>query len=142
MFCKNLAWTTDEQSLGEFLEQYGEVTNVKILYGQDNRSRGMGFAEFGSKHDAENAIAKANGADVGGREINLSIATGKAGGGPRQGGNGGDMGAPEIKPEAEGSCTVFIGNVSFRASEDSIHAHFGEFGDNIADVRIAKDQEG
>lgn len=36
----------DEQSLGEFFEDCGDIVKVKILRDTEGRSKGLGFVDF------------------------------------------------------------------------------------------------
>ena len=93
IFVGNLSFNTNEDELRQAFEAYGQVERVSILTDRDTgRSRGFGFVEMNSNEDGEKAIAALNGAQLGGRTINVNEARPKAeraGGG---GGRGGDRG--------------------------------------------------
>lgn len=44
-------------------------------------------------------------------------------------------------PAAEGSDTLFCGNLKFEATEDDLRALFESVGE-LRDIRVAKDQDG
>jgi RNA recognition motif-containing protein len=81
--------TTDEE-LRDFFSSIGTVENASVVRDRDTgRSRGFGFVEMGSQAEAQDAISALNGRDVGGRQINVSEARERTGGG---GGGGGGFG--------------------------------------------------
>jgi len=90
LFVGNLDFGATEQSLRSLFEQYGTVDSVSVVTDRDTgRSRGFGFVEMSSPQEAEQAIAALNGANLGGRAINVNEARPKTEGGGG-GGRGGD----------------------------------------------------
>ncbi len=83
----NLDFNTTEDELRQLFEPHGQVDRVSILTDRDTgRSRGFGFVEMASAEDGEKAIAALNGAQVGGRTLNVNEARPKP---ERTGGGGG-----------------------------------------------------
>jgi nucleolin len=76
LYVGNLAWTVDEEKLKVRFSEFGTVTNVKIMYNDDGRSRGAGFVTLSSKVDAEKAVEKVNGLDWEGRALKCNISMG------------------------------------------------------------------
>ena len=94
IFVGNLSFNTNEDELRQAFEAYGQVDRVSIMTDRDTgRSRGFGFVEMASAEDGEKAIAALNGAQLGGRTINVNEARPKAeratGGGRDRGDRGG-----------------------------------------------------
>ena len=90
IFVGNLSFNTGEDELRQAFESYGQVDRVSIMTDRDTgRSRGFGFVEMTSNEDGEKAIAGLNGAQLGGRTINVNEARPK---GDRPGGGGGGGG--------------------------------------------------
>ena len=95
IFVGNLSFNTNEDELRQAFEAYGQVDRVSIMTDRDTgRSRGFGFVEMTNNDDGEKAIAALNGAQIGGRTINVNEARPKAersggGGGRDRGGRGG-----------------------------------------------------
>eukprot|EP00029_Vermamoeba_vermiformis_P012118 TRINITY_DN6931_c1_g1_i1.p1 TRINITY_DN6931_c1_g1~~TRINITY_DN6931_c1_g1_i1.p1 ORF type:complete len:157 (-),score=46.33 TRINITY_DN6931_c1_g1_i1:242-691(-) len=91
VFVGGLAWATNDDSLRQAFEPYGEVESAQVVIHRDTgKSKGFGFVVFANKDDAEAAIAKLNGADLDGRNIRCDLATPKSDdGGSRRGGFGG-----------------------------------------------------
>ena len=90
IFVGNLDFNTTEDELRQLFEPHGQVDRVSILTDRDTgRSRGFGFVEMASAEDGEKAIAALNGAQVGGRTLNVNEARPKP---ERTGGGGGGGG--------------------------------------------------
>ncbi len=90
IFVGNLNFNTGEDELRQLFEQYGQVDRVSIMTDRDTgRSRGFGFVEMTNAEDGEKAIAALNGAQLGGRTLNVNEARPKA---ERASGGGGGRG--------------------------------------------------
>ncbi len=93
LFVGGLAWATDDQGLRSAFEQFGEVTDAKVISDRDTgRSRGFGFVTFADAADADRAREEMNGQELDGRSLNVDSAQdrrgGGGGGGGRRGGGG------------------------------------------------------
>ena len=89
LFIGSLAWATNDDSLKEFFSQFGEVSSASVVTDREShRSRGFGFVEFANDEDADKAVTGADGKDLDGRQINVSVAqsAGPKEGGRREGG--------------------------------------------------------
>ena len=98
IYVGNLPFSATSDSLNEMFAKFGTVTSAKIVMDRDTgRSKGFGFVEMSSDSEAQAAIEKLNGSDVGGRNLVVNEArpmeprTGGFGGG-RGGDRGGDRG--------------------------------------------------
>lgn len=96
IYVGNLPFNLGEEDLREIFEEYGEVTNAKIVSDKfTGRSKGFGFVEMTDAGEATNAIKELNNAEVGGRNIKVNESKPKpadsrgGGGGPRRSGGGG-----------------------------------------------------
>jgi RNA recognition motif-containing protein len=75
IYVGNLSYQMSEDELREAFGAFGEVSSVKILMDRETgRSRGFGFVEMPNQSEAETAIAKLNGTDVGGRALRINEA--------------------------------------------------------------------
>lgn len=89
LFVGGLSWGTTDDSLRGAFDQFGEVTDAKVIADRETgRSRGFGFVTFAESGDADNAISRMNGAQLDGRTLNVNEAAERGGGG----GGGGDRG--------------------------------------------------
>ncbi len=88
LFIGNLSWKAVEDDLRRSFEQYGIVTEVKVV--MDNytgRSRGFAFVIMGSPEEAQAAIENLDKSQFLGREMRVSLAEDrKTNKEPREGG--------------------------------------------------------
>jgi RNA recognition motif-containing protein len=95
IYVGNLPFNLGEEDLKEIFEEYGTVTETKIISDKfSGRSKGFGFVEMESDEEANNAIKELNNAEVSGRNIKVNESKpretgGSRGGGDRRGGGGG-----------------------------------------------------
>jgi RNA recognition motif-containing protein len=94
IFVGNLDFGATESSVRAMFEQYGNVERVNLVTDRDTgRSRGFAFVEMSDATQADRAIASLNGANLGGRSLNVNEArpkvVGGGGGGFRSQGGGG-----------------------------------------------------
>jgi len=89
LFVGGLAWATDDEALRRAFENFGEVTDAKVITDRDSgRSRGFGFVTFAEEESAQNAVNEMHESDLDGRTIKVSEARERSRG-PRGGGGGG-----------------------------------------------------
>jgi cold-inducible RNA-binding protein len=107
IFVGNLDFGATEETVRSLFEAYGAVERVSLMTDRDTgRSRGFAFVEMTDTEEADRAIAALNGANVGGRALNVNEARPKpaGGGGGRgpggfRGGGRGDGGGPRGRRE-------------------------------------------
>ena len=130
VFIKSLSYDVDEQALEKIFGKHGTMSKCKLLM-SNGRSRGIAFVQYESVSSAKAAIKAENGASHMGREISVEFAGQK----PAQSNDraGGDAGGE--------SSTLFVGNMSFQSSEDSVRDFFHKCGP-IVSVRIAQGDDG
>ena len=93
LFVGNLSFSTTSEDLAELFSQVGTCESAPVITDRDSgRSRGFGFVEMGSNDEAERAVSELNGRNFGGRQINVSEARERTGGGGGGGGFGGGRG--------------------------------------------------
>ena len=105
LFVGNLPFTTGETELQDLFTQVGAIESVRVM--RDNatgRARGFAFVEMQTEEDAQAAIQKLNGADLGGRALVVNEArpkpefAGAGGGGRDRGDRGGRGGSRRSEP--------------------------------------------
>ena len=70
IYVGNLPKTTDEETVRKLFEEYGEVTEIKLLKDQySGELRGFGFITMPSKADAQKAIQEVNDVELEGRSL-------------------------------------------------------------------------
>ena len=107
IFVGNLDFGATEESVRALFEPYGTVDRVSLITDRDTgRSRGFAFVEMSDAGQAERAIAGLNGANMGGRALNVNEARpktaggGGGGGGRPSGGGGGGRGRGGYRSES------------------------------------------
>ena len=92
IYVGNLDFEVVESDLREAFEQYGQVTEVRIIMDKyTGKTKGFGFIEMPKKEEAQKAIAEMNEKELKGRAMKVNEAKPKTdhGGGGRRGGGGG-----------------------------------------------------
>jgi len=89
LFVGNLSFETTEAELKELFATAGNCESVAVIRDRaTGRPRGFAFVEMGSEEEANQAIAKLNGAELRGRNLNVgearerSASPGRFSGGP------------------------------------------------------------
>ncbi len=93
------------------------------------KSKGVAFVEFADIESAQKCVKE--GGSLDGRDLKINFSNQKPAAAR----------ATATDPAAEGSDTLFCGNLSFQASEDDLRGLFESIGE-VRDIRIAKDQDG
>jgi cold-inducible RNA-binding protein len=86
LYVGNLAYSITDGSLEQMFAGHGSVQSAQVIMDRDTgRSKGFGFVEMSSDHEAQSAISALNGTNVDGRNLTVNEAK------PREnrGGNGG-----------------------------------------------------
>jgi len=129
LFVKSLSFNVDEAWLRSEFEKFGELTKCKLIQ-SGGVSKGIAFVEYTTHADAKKALEAQNGAELDGRQMWVEFSGDKK---PSQEG-------PTSGAHGEAT-TIFCGNMSFQASEDSVWQFFGAKG-KVAAVRIAQGEDG
>ena len=86
LYVGNLSFSVDSHQLSEVFSEFGTVSSSNVIMDRDTgRSKGFGFVEMSAPNEAQAAIEKLNGRDLGGRAMNISEAKPQA---PRTNGGG------------------------------------------------------
>ena len=91
IFVGNLPFRAEQEDVAELFAPFGEVVSCALPLERDTgRKRGFAFVEMTNANEAQTAIEQLNGAELGGRAMNVNEARPKpAGGGGGRGGFGG-----------------------------------------------------
>ena len=100
---------------------------------QSGRSKGFGYVDFADASSAARAVAEMKEKEIDGRKINVDLAGARQ---PNPGGRAKAFGDVVGEPSA----TLFVGNLSFQSTEDSIWSAFSKYGD-INSVRLPTDRD-
>lgn len=89
LYVGNLPYSATEEELSSLFSQAGAVTSVAIIKDRETgRSKGFAFIEMSNADEAQKAISLLNGRNMGGRDLRVSIARPREGGGGGGGGRG------------------------------------------------------
>ena len=139
LYVSNVPYSVDESGIDDYFSKYGKVVNVKLLKDKMGRSKGIAFVKFENSSQATKALG-ANETELEGRKIRVNFAGEKkpSGGEERR---GGDDREPRGPPKGDNQLTVFVGNISFGSSKQSLEDVFQDCG-KIKDIRIPLRDDG
>lgn len=94
LYVGNLPYSTNESELKDMFAEAGTVSSATVITDKfSGRSKGFGFVEMSSDSEADAAIEKLNGRDIGGRKLTVNEARPREeGGAGGRGGFGGGRG--------------------------------------------------
>ena len=95
LFVGSLPFDTTEDQLGQLFVPFGQIGKATLIMDRETgRSKGFGFVEMPNDAEAQAAITKLNGSNLGGRAIVVNVARPmeKRSGGGFGGGSGGGYG--------------------------------------------------
>ena len=94
LYVGNLPFTATEEEIRNLFEAEGrKVENVSVISDRETgRPRGFAFVEMSTQNDADTAVQKLNGFQLGGRTLTVSEARERSFGGGGGGGGGGGRG--------------------------------------------------
>lgn len=141
LFVGGLSWNVDEDWLSREFEGFGEMVSARVITHADTgRSKGFAYVEFADVESATKALEAKDGQELDGRPLRIDFSQPR----PDRSYNrdqvqqrAGKFGDNQTK---EPSSTLFIGNVSFNATQDVITEYFQEYG-TINAVRLPTDRE-
>jgi len=74
IYCGNLSFSTTEAEIRTLFEQFGTVHEINLITDRETgRPRGFGFIQMDDA-DADEAISKLNGTELGGRSLRINVA--------------------------------------------------------------------
>jgi cold-inducible RNA-binding protein len=94
LYVGNLPFSATEEEIRNLFEAEGrKVDNVSVISDRETgRPRGFAFVEMVTQNDADSAVQKLNGYQMGGRTLTVSEARERTFGGGGGGGGGGGFG--------------------------------------------------
>ncbi|KAI4717433.1 RNA-binding domain-containing protein [Aureobasidium sp. EXF-10727] len=142
LFVGGLSWNVDEDWLSKEFEEFSPVSVRVITHADSGRSKGFSYVEFADVDAATTALNAKHGTDLDGRTLKCDFST------PRDNSNrsydknqvGARANAFGDKQQGAPSTTLFVGNVSFNTTTDSLTGYFSEFG-SINSIRLPTDRE-
>jgi RNA recognition motif-containing protein len=125
IYVSNLPYEITNEELTDLFGEYGEVLEVYVPVNRmKNTGRGFAFVTM-KEEDIANAIEQTHGKEVQGRPITSSIPL--------------PPGEKTAKPRRSNTqCKLYIGNLSFYTTEDTLKELFEEFG-TVSDCYVPLD---
>jgi nucleolin len=134
IFVGRLSWSVDNDRLAQEFAHCGEVESAIVQMDRDSgKSRGFGYVRFTTSEAVEKALLM-NGQEIDGRAVNIdrSTAPDKSQAREKRAQTFGDQTSPP-------SATLFVGNLSYNVSEDTVWSFFNDYG--VKSVRLPTDRE-
>jgi len=120
LYIGNISYDETKANIRKLFQTYGEVTDVFLPLNRETREgRGFGFVAMKDRTAAEKAIQELNESTFGERTIYVNVAGEQP---PRQ-----QQQQPK-KPIMKRNIKLYVGNISFEASEDDLKALFQNYG--------------
>ena len=135
VFVGRLSWNVDNDWLAQEFAECGEVVSARVQMDRNTgRSRGFGYVTFSTTEAVEAALAL-SGKEIDGRPVHVDKSQERdpAQQRERRAKTFGDT------PSAPSS-VLFVGNLSWDATEDAVWETFSEYGE-IKSVRLPTDRE-
>ena len=135
LFVGSLSWNIDEDWLRREFEHFGDITGCRVITDRESgRSKGFGYVEFANAADAAKAQKEMHEYELDGRSLNVDFSTPREK--PDQGARANKYGDKRSAP----ANTLFLGNLSFDATNDGIQEIFAEYG-TITRVSLPTDRD-
>ena len=134
IFVGRLSWNVDNDWLAQEFAHCGEVESANVQMDRDSgKSRGFGYVRFTTSEAVEKALLM-SGQEIDGRAVNIdrSTAPDKSKARDTRAKAFGDQTSPP-------SSTLFVGNLSFDVSEDTVWSFFNDYG--VKSVRLPTDRD-
>lgn len=124
LYFGNLPYLCDSAQLAGIIQDYGSPELVEVLYNRDTgRSRGFAFVTMSTIEDCKAVIDNLDGSEYGGRTLRVNFS---------------DKPKPKepLYPETEHK--LFVGNLSWSVTSESLTKVFQEYG-NVVGARVLYD---
>jgi len=137
-FVKNLPFSVNYEDIKRFFEQCGTVERVNVLKNPaTGRSKGVAFVRFSDEGSLQKALGL-SGQEFEGRSITVEKTVPKE---QRPPGNNDRRRDDDQNQRDPNSTSVFVGNLSYNTTEDSLRQLFDDCG-AIKEIRVATDPSG
>ncbi|XWS08726.1 hypothetical protein CRYUN_Cryun40dG0025800 [Craigia yunnanensis] len=126
LYFGNLPYNVDSAQLAGIIQDYGSPELVEVLYNRENeKSRGFAFVTISTTEDCNAVIENLDGSEYLGRSLRVNFSDKPR---PRE----------PLYPETE--YKLFVGNLSWSVTSESLSQAFQEYG-NIVGARVLYDGE-
>ncbi|KAI3915647.1 hypothetical protein MKX01_015472 [Papaver californicum] len=126
LYFGNLPYNCDSAQLAGIIQDYGSPEMVEVLYDRNSgRSRGFAFVTMSSIQDANAVIENLDGREFGGRTLKVNFS---------------DKPKPKEPLYPETDYKLFVGNLNWSVTSESLIQAFQEYGD-VVGARVLYDGE-
>jgi nucleolin len=125
LYVGNLNYGIEDEDLERIFSEFGSVVSANHIISREDptRKRGFGFVTFASLESAEAAAAALDGQNIEGRSLKVDFASNKPS--PRR-----DFSeSRQSRPPQDDGCRVYVGNLDYQTSDDTLNEMFSEFGE-------------
>ncbi|KDR83522.1 hypothetical protein GALMADRAFT_649640 [Galerina marginata CBS 339.88] len=134
IFVGRLSWSVDNDRLAQEFAHCGEVESATVQVDRDSgKSRGFGYVRFTTTEAVEKALLM-TGQEIDGRPVNIDRSTS-----PDKTKSRENRAKAFGDETSQPSSTLFVGNLSFGVSEDTIWSFFNDYG--VKNVRLPTDRD-
>jgi len=146
LFVHGLAFTTSNEALEKYYEQYGKVKEAVVLVDKKGNSRGYGFVTFSNADEALNAVKALSTYDVEKKKIDNRVTHCNLAwkGNPKKGWTTGSPNQPlsvQARQEANDR-RLFVHSLAWKTDDESLRNAFREYGDLVEAVVIRDKKTG
>ena len=132
----NLSWKVDDNLLYQEFEHCADLLSARVVTDRESgRPRGFGYVDFANSEAAQKAFDDKQGAFLDGRDMRLDFAADRPKKTDASPGDRAKKYGDVLSPESD---TLFVGNVSFQADEDTLSAFFNDVA-NVKSLRLPTD---
>ncbi|KAL9408459.1 hypothetical protein AB3S75_046926 [Citrus x aurantiifolia] len=126
LYFGNLPYNVDSAQLAGIIQDYGSPELVEVLYDRETgRSRGFAFVTMSTVEDCNAVIENLDGREYLGRILRVNFS---------------DKPKPKVPLYAETDFKLFVGNLSWSVTTESLTQAFQEYG-NVVGARVLYDGE-
>lgn len=126
LYFGNVPYHCDSAQLAGIIQQYGTPELIEVLYDKDTgRSRGFAFVTMSSVEDCKRVIENLDGSEYAGRILRVNFS---------------DKPKPKLPLYPETDYKLFVGNLTWSVTSETLTELFQEYGD-VVGARVIYDGE-
>uniref|UniRef100_A0A0C9SA73 Small ribosomal subunit protein cS22 n=1 Tax=Wollemia nobilis TaxID=56998 RepID=A0A0C9SA73_9CONI len=137
LFVGNIPFDIDSEGLARIFEEAGIVEMVEVIYNRNTgRSRGFAFVTMSTVEEAEAAIQRFNGSQIGERTVRVNFPEV-----PRGAGRGTRPTLPSSNSRyVDSPHKIYVGNLAWSVTSDALKSAFDGKG-NVLGARVVYDRQ-
>lgn len=143
VYVGNIPFDIDSEGLAKMFEESGIVEMVEVIYDRSTgRSRGFAFVTMSTVEEAEAAIKKFDGFEIGGRslKVNFPQVPRVPDGVPRSPNGGMPARSPSFGGYVDSPYKVYVGNLAWSVTSEALKEAFNTKG-NVLGAKVIQDRE-